>query len=130
MTGMRAVDVHVDASFTQVPAPKIRGRQHKAVVLDPQGKLKKGPKYEARLCGSTTLSTDQLLPRPILIPEVEAGDLIVILDVGAYGRAGSYNFLGKTQPPEILLENTGWRLVRQRQRADHLLEGYGDVAGD
>src|ERR1051326_3769556 len=120
-------DVYVDASFTQIPAPKIRNRQHYVLVLSPQGEVKTGTEYEARICGATTLSTDQLLPFTCPVPKVASGDLLIILDAGAYGWAGSYNFLGKARPPEILVDDSSWKLLRRRQRADHLLDGLTDV---
>lgn len=116
-------DVYVNASFTNVPVLKIRNRQHHVVAFDRDGEQKSGVRYESRVCGCTTLSSDTLLPRPCPLPPMESGDAVVILDVGAYGRAGSYNYLSKRNPPEILMQENTWRLIRSRQRADHLLEG-------
>jgi diaminopimelate decarboxylase len=116
-------DVYVDASFTNVPVLKIRNRQHQTVALGADGQVIPGVRYETRVCGCTTLSSDLLLPRPCPLPNLGPGDCVVICDVGAYGRAGSYNYLSKRHPPEILIRTEGWRLLRQRQRADHLLEG-------
>lgn len=124
--GGRDADVYLDASFAQIPSPKIRGRQHLVVALDPDGRPRRGEEISARLCGATTLSTDQLLPGPCAVPRVEVGDRIIILDVGAYGRAGSYSFLGKATPPEILLEGEGWRHIRERGAAIHLNMGVID----
>lgn len=127
-TGGVCADVYVDASFTQIPTPKIRNRQYKVVVTDQHGNIKSGTRYDCRICGATTLSTDQILPRPCPLPEVNPGDLLIILDVGAYGRAGSYNFLGKAMPPEVLIKDGHWNVIRERQRNDHLLEGLNSVS--
>ena len=127
-TSINTADVYVDASFTHIPVLKIRGRQQQVIVLDSQGKFKNGIEYEARICGATTLSTDQILPSLCPLPKVEVGDFLMILDAGAYGRAGSYNFLGKSKPPEILINDKEWQIIRQRQRATHLLEGLEDAS--
>lgn len=116
-------DVYVDASFTQLPALKLRGRQHQVAVLRQDGSRKVGVHYEARVCGCTTLSTDTLLPKPCSLPDVDPGDLLVVFDVGAYGRAGSYNFLNKALPPEVLLNDRDFEVLRLRQRRTHLLDG-------
>lgn len=127
-TGPNTIDVYVDASFTQLPSPKIRERLHKVVLLEPSGATRGGKEYDARICGATTLSTDELLPpdrqrrRPV-VPMPEVGDFLVVLDVGAYGHAGSYNFLGKARPPEVLQTEPSFEVIRSRQRVDHLLEG-------
>jgi diaminopimelate decarboxylase len=115
-------DLYVDASFVQMPAPKLRGRRHLVVAFSPEGTRRAGSNIEARLCGATTLSTDELVPGPVIVPQVEVGDLLVILDVGAYGRSGAYNFLGKAKPPEALLTAERWELVRGRQDRLHLTE--------
>ncbi len=125
---VKSADIYVDSSFVNLPAPKLLKRQHQVVLLDARGKRKEGIGYEARICGATTLSTDQLLPFPSAVPEAEAGDFIVILDVGAYGYAGSYNFLGKSRPAEVLVDEGGWKVVRRRQNNNHLLEGLQDVS--
>jgi diaminopimelate decarboxylase len=116
-------DVYVDASFTNVPVLKIRNRQHQTTALRAGGEVIPGVRYESRICGCTTLSSDLLLPRPCPLPELTPGDCVVIFDVGAYGRAGSYNYLSKRNPPEILLRSDDWYVIRRRQRPDHLLEG-------
>lgn len=119
-------DVHVDAAFTQCPSPKIRGRQHLVIAADAEGRRLWGAGSPARICGSTTLSTDMLLPEPCAIPDVAPGHRIVILDVGAYGRAGSYAFLGRRRPPEVLLEDDGFRTIRSRDALGHLADGVQD----
>ena len=124
-TGLASADVYVDGSFTNIPTPKIRNRQNQVLVLGAEGGVRSGTHYQARICGATTLSTDQLLPKACPIPQVHLGDLLVILDAGAYGHAGSYNFLGKSRPPEVMVDGSGWSVVRSRQREDHMLEGLG-----
>lgn len=123
-------DVYIDASFTNIPSLKLRGRQHRVLALSPSGTIKHGAAYQGRLCGATTLSADQLLPEPCLLPKLEPGDILVIVDVGAYGRSGSYNFLGKSLPPEVLIEEHGWHLIRKRQSADHMLEGLEEICDE
>jgi diaminopimelate decarboxylase len=120
---INSADIYVDGSFTNIPALKFRNRNHLAVVLDNKGYLSEGTHYMANICGATTLSTDKILPNLIAMPEVSPGDFIVVLDSGAYGRAGSYNFLGKAKPPEVLIDNDSWKLIRERQSENHLLEG-------
>jgi len=122
-SSINTADVYVDSSFTHLPSPKIRNRQHRVIIIGPNGAIRTGIDLEARICGVTTLSTDQIIPGLCPMPEPEPEDLLVILDVGAYGHAGSYGFLGKARAPEVLLDNSGWELIRGRQSANHLLHG-------
>ena len=123
-TGVASADYYVDASFTQMPAPKLLSRQHYAVVLTRTGDVRCGSSVQARVCGATTLSTDQLLPRECILPIAESGDFLVILDMGAYGRAGAYSFLGKALPPEVLIEETGWMVVSERDEPNYCSRSF------
>lgn len=125
-TSPTMADVYVDGSFANLPALKIRGRQHKVLILTPGGEVRGEEGYDSRICGATTLSSDVLLPGPVPLTETHPGDLLVIVDVGAYGRAGAYNFLGKALPPEVLIDDIGWYIIRHCQRLDHLADKNED----
>ena len=60
-------------------------------------------------------------PRPILLPEVTPGDLLVLRDTGAYGLSMASNYNGFPLPAEVLVEGGVPRLVRRRQTLDDLL---------
>jgi len=124
-TSINTADVYVDSSFTHLPSLKMRNRQHQIIVLDAEGQIKQGSRYSARICGCTSLSSDRVLPKACSLPEVEEGDFLVVADLGAYGRAGSYTFLGKAQPPEILYDSDQdtWEIIRKRQDLNHLFDG-------
>jgi diaminopimelate decarboxylase len=49
------------------------------------------------------------------------GEILGILDVGAYGYAMSSHFLHRPKPAEVLLENGGHRLIRHREDYSVLL---------
>jgi diaminopimelate decarboxylase len=122
-TGIATADYYLDASFSQMPSPKLLGRQHHALIVSRSGEVRREQPLEVRLCGTTTLSTDRLLPGALFLPSAQSGDRLVILDAGAYGRAGAYSFLGKALPPEVLVTKDGWRTIRQRGQTDYLSNG-------
>lgn len=122
-TGIATADYYLDASFSQMPSPKLLGRQHHALIVSREGEVRHTQALEVRLCGTTTLSTDRLLPEASFLPTAHAGDRLLILDAGAYGRAGAYNFLGKALPPEVLISESGWKMIRQRGQTDYLSDG-------
>jgi diaminopimelate decarboxylase len=53
---------------------------------------------------------------------VEPGDLVAILDAGAYGMAESSNYNTRLRPPEVLVAGTRARLIRRRETMADLLE--------
>jgi diaminopimelate decarboxylase len=122
-TGIATADYYLDASFSQMPSPKLLGRQHHALIVSPEGEVRREQPLEVRLCGTTTLSTDRLLPGTLFLASAQAGDRLVVLDAGAYGRAGAYSFLGKALPPEVLMTEDGWTMIRRRGQTEYLSDG-------
>jgi diaminopimelate decarboxylase len=116
-------DVHLESSFTHLPALKLKGRQHGLNLLDSALRVKRDENVFCRLRGMTGLSTDFLMPGQVLMPRPASGDIVAIHDVGVYGWAGSYNFLGLQRPAEYALSKGKLRLLRRQQDAQHLLEG-------
>jgi diaminopimelate decarboxylase len=52
---------------------------------------------------------------------VKAGDLVAILDAGAYGMAQSSNYNTRMRPAEVLVEGAKARLIRRRETISDLL---------
>jgi diaminopimelate decarboxylase len=73
------------------------------------------------LCGNTTYSRDYL-GRNCSLPKLQVGDVVAILDVGAYGYAMATHFLHRPRPAEILLEDDKHRLIRRRESYQVLIE--------
>jgi diaminopimelate decarboxylase len=72
------------------------------------------------VCGNTTYSRDYLA-RGCLLPRLRCGDLLMILDVGAYGYAMSSHFLHRPRPAEILLQDGHAHVIRERESLADLL---------
>jgi diaminopimelate decarboxylase len=49
------------------------------------------------------------------LPPTRAGDLLAILDAGAYGLSLSSNYNTRTRPAEVLVDGTDHRLIRRRE---------------
>lgn len=67
-----------------------------------------------------------ILARAAPMPALEAGDLVAVLQSGAYGLTASPNgFLSHASPPEILIDGGEARLIRPRIRPDAWLDFAG-----
>jgi len=56
------------------------------------------------------------------LPEIVEGDLLVIHDTGAHGHAMGFNYNGRLQPKELLLQRDGTvALIRREQTIDDYL---------
>lgn len=108
--------VGVDTTVANLSVPSVHGGYREIVTW----KQIDGERYPTDICGNTTYSRDYL-GRNYLLPALEIGDIIAILDVGAYGYAMSSHFLHRPRPAEILLENGTCRLIRQREDYNILL---------
>ncbi|MFZ0546955.1 MAG: hypothetical protein WAM60_16020, partial [Candidatus Promineifilaceae bacterium] len=57
------------------------------------------------------------------LPHMEPGDLLATLQAGAYGFAMSSNYNGRVKPAEVLVDGENFKVIRQRQGYEHLLDG-------
>jgi diaminopimelate decarboxylase len=68
------------------------------------------------LCESSdTLGRDRTLPEP------RVGDLMAVLDAGAYASVMASNYNRRPMPAEVMVDNGRTSVVRRRQSIDDLL---------
>jgi diaminopimelate decarboxylase len=104
----------VNTTVANLSVPSVHGGYREIVSWKP-GKL-----YLTDVCGNTTYSRDYL-GKSCQLAKLEIGDIIAILDVGAYGYTMSSHFLHRPRPAEVLLDNHNHKLIRQREDYDILL---------
>jgi len=86
--------------------------------------------------GCTTFTDDYIGRAPryghsekgIVLPPLQEGDLLAVLDAGGYGFAFASNFLNKPRPAEVMVENASARLVRRRETYEDMLRLQVDQA--
>jgi diaminopimelate decarboxylase len=110
--------VGVDTTIANLSVPAVHGSYRTIVSLD--SAMTPLPTYCTDVCGNTTYSRDYL-GRNCQLPTLKIGDILAILDVGAYGYAMSSHFLHRLRPAEVLLENGKHRLIRKREDYSILL---------
>ena len=106
--------IGVNTTVANLSVPSVHGG-YREIISWKTGKL-----YQTDVCGNTTYSRDYL-GKNCQLPKLEIGDIIAILDVGAYGYAMSSHFLHRPRPAEILLDNNNHKLIRKREDYDILL---------
>jgi diaminopimelate decarboxylase len=55
------------------------------------------------------------------IEQLNSGDLVALLDAGAYGMSLSSHYNTRVRPAEVLIEGDSARLIRRRETLDDLL---------
>ncbi|WP_260447500.1 decarboxylase [Nostoc sp. UCD120] len=107
--------VGVDTTVANLSVPSVHGGYREIITW----KQADDP-FTTDICGNTTYSRDYL-GKNCQLPALEIGDIVAILDVGAYGYAMSSHFLHRPKPAEVLLENGTHRLIRWREDYSVLL---------
>jgi diaminopimelate decarboxylase len=64
--------------------------------------------------------TGDFFARDRSLPELKEGDLLAILDTGAYGMSLSSNYNTRPRPAEVLVEGKRARLIRRRETIQDL----------
>jgi diaminopimelate decarboxylase len=65
--------------------------------------------------------SSDVFARGRMLPAIEVDDLMAILDVGAYGSVMASNYNRHPLPPEVLVDDGRWTLIRRRQTIDDVL---------
>jgi diaminopimelate decarboxylase len=65
--------------------------------------------------------TGDFFARDRQLPKVQEGELIAILDAGAYGMSLSSNYNSRPRPAEVLVDGKRARLIRKRESMRDLL---------
>lgn len=122
--------VGVDTSISNLAVLSVHGGYREIVSIQSPLNLplaRRGEKgngkqvlYPTDVCGNTTYSRDYL-GKNCQLPALQMGDIIAILDVGAYGYAMSSHFLHRPRPAEVLLENGQHKLIRKQEDYSVLL---------
>ncbi len=67
--------------------------------------------------------TGDFLAKARPLPRQEPGNLLAVMQAGAYGFAMASNYNGRPRPAEVLVNSNRYSVIRQRQTYDHLLDG-------
>jgi diaminopimelate decarboxylase len=108
--------VVLDAGMTELLRPALYGAFHRIVAVAPRA----GEEERYEVVGPLCESSD-IFGRDRLLPPIEVGDLVAILDAGAYGSVMASTYNRRPLPPEVLVDGDSWRVIRRRQTIDDLL---------
>jgi diaminopimelate decarboxylase len=109
--------VGVDASMADLMRPGMYGAYHHITVL---GKPTRDSDEHYDVVGSLCENNDKFAINRQL-PQVHPGDVMVIHDTGAHGRAMGFNYNGKLRCGEVLHTSDGQlRLIRRAETYEDL----------
>ena len=135
----RSIVAEAGALVTQVLYTKQNGKKHFVIVDAAMNDLIRPVLYQAHheilpvreswderepvdVVGPVCESGDFFAKDRPLTP-LDSGDLAALLTAGAYGFVLSSNYNSRPRVPEILVEGSDWRIVRQRETLADLIRG-------
>lgn len=112
-----------DLGFNVLVRPVMYDAWHDVEIYRPNGE-DTGKRQVVSVVGNICESGDAIAPKREL-PEILKGDLIGVMDAGAYGYSMSSNYNSRLRPAEVLITTEGEvKLIRRRDRLEDLLAGF------
>ena len=108
--------VITDAAMNDLIRPALYQAHHEIVPLRPR----RGKPRVVDVVGPICESGD-FFAHDRALPPLEPGDLVALLDAGAYGMAQSSNYNTRLRPAEVMVEGSQARLIRRRETMADLL---------
>ena len=110
--------VIVDAAMNDLIRPSLYGAYHEIVPVLRKPKATKSESVD--IVGPVCESGD-FFARDRALSGVEEGELLAILDAGAYGMSLSSNYNTRPRPAEVLVDGRRAKLIRKRESIADLL---------
>ena len=108
--------VILDAGMTELIRPMLYSAFHRIENVLRNGAPEITADIVGPLCESSdTLGTDRTVARP------QVGDLMAVMDAGAYGSVMASNYNRRPMPAEVLVQNGRYSVIRRRQTVDDLV---------
>lgn len=111
--------VIVDAAMNDLIRPALYGAHHEIVPVTPASA--EPAKRETVDIVGPVCETGDFFARDRELPAVEEGDLLAILDVGAYGMVLTSNYNTRPRAAEVLVNGKSAKLIRRREKISDLL---------
>ena len=109
----------VDAAMNDLLRPALYGAHHEIVPVIERASA--AEKTETADVVGPVCETGDFFARDRELPTVEEGDLLAILDVGAYGMVLSSNYNTRPRPAEVLVTGKSVKVIRRREKVSDLL---------
>jgi diaminopimelate decarboxylase len=113
----------VDAAMNDLIRPSLYGARHEITPVNLYPRDAK--KIQSDVAGPVCESGD-FLARDAMLPEVDPGENLCVLDAGGYGMSLASNYNSRPRVPEVLVEGERVRLIRRRETVKEMLQPEAD----
>lgn len=113
--------VGVDTGFNHFMRPALYNAYHEIVKINSDSDNNSDPAVkEVTICGNICESAD-IFARNRPLPPIKEGDLLAILNAGAYGFSMASQYNSRPLPAEVLVDGTTITQIRKRGTFEDLL---------
>jgi len=114
--------VGTDIGFNILARPVMYGSYHDILVFREGTLVSEDENAEVTVVGNICESGD-ILAQDRLLPPIIEGDIIAIMDAGAYGYSMSSNYNSRLRPAEVLIDRDGKDiLIRERDTYEDMFK--------
>ena len=110
--------VIVDAAMNDLIRPALYQAHHEIWPVVREGRAMQVADIVGPVCES-----GDFFARDRETPELRAGELVALLDAGAYGMSLSSNYNSRGRAAEVLIDGGAARLIRRRETVEELMAG-------
>ena len=119
--------VGTDLGFNVLARPLLYESWHDIIAYR-EGKPLAAKDLKRQTIVGNICESGDILAKKRLLPPLKRGDILAVLDAGAYGFVMSSNYNSRLRPAEVLVQNDGTvRLIRRRETFDDLLRNCLDL---
>jgi diaminopimelate decarboxylase len=108
--------VITDAAMNDLIRPSLYGAHHEILRVEGESKSRERVDVVGPIC-----ETGDYFARDRELPVTESGDLLAIMDAGAYGMSLASNYNTRPRAAEILVKGSKGRLIRKRESIADLM---------
>jgi diaminopimelate decarboxylase len=109
----------VDAAMNDLIRPSLYGARHEITPVRLHDC--NAQKIQSDVAGPVCESGD-FMARDAMLPAVNQGELLCVLDAGAYGMSLASNYNSRPRAAEVLVEGARVRLIRRRETLKDMLQ--------
>jgi diaminopimelate decarboxylase len=107
--------VGIDAGMETLMRPALYGAKHRIYKVGDHENDEIMVDFTGQICENTDrIATDRKFP------SLSQGDLVAIMDTGAYGYSMSHNFNTRPRSAEILLDKSSFKEIRKRETIENI----------
>lgn len=114
---LKKVFIGTDTGMNHLIRPALYDSYHEVI---PVSKANAEKKLLADVVGNICESGD-IIAKERMLPELREGDILAIMDVGAYGYSMASNYNFRPRPAEVMVYKNEVKLIRRRETFEDLI---------